>query len=146
MSAPFVLDARLAADSLLVGNFPSAELRLMNQSAVPWLLLVPTQPNLRELTDLSPESYASFMQILRLTAECLQILTQADKLNIGALGNQVPQLHVHIIARFTNDPAWPNPVWGALPPSPYAPQKCMAFIRAMQKLLAKSESFVFISG
>lgn len=112
MSSVFFLDPRLEADSLLVLDLELCHVRLMNNARFPWLLLVPQVAAMREITDL-PE--AAQQQLMREICQCstmLQRLTGAEKMNVGALGNMVPQLHVHVIARFAADAAWPNPVWG----------------------------------
>ena len=124
MTDVFSLDQRLAADTIEVGSWDLSLVLLMNDANYPWLILVPQRPNLRDLHDLVPPD------LLRLSAEIVRAsnllisLFPADrkphKMNVAALGNQVPQLHVHVIARFTDDPAWPKPVWGAVPPQPYS--------------------------
>jgi len=108
----FTLHPRLEADSLLVGQLPLCQLRLINDSRYPWLLLVPTLPDLVEITDLSPEDYQQLWQEVRQVSDGLQVFFQPDKLNVATLGNLVPQLHLHVIARFKTDATWPGPVWG----------------------------------
>lgn len=108
----FTLHPQLAADTLPVGDLPLCRLLLMNNTNFPWLILVPKRANLRELFDLDANEYDELMQEIRMVAEKFSAHTQAHKMNIAALGNIVPQLHIHIIARFENDAAWPNPVWG----------------------------------
>jgi diadenosine tetraphosphate (Ap4A) HIT family hydrolase len=123
MPDEFVLDPRLAADTIEVDRWDLSLVLLMNDANYPWLILVPQRPGLRDIHDLLPPD------LLRLSAEIVRASNlliglfpeggKPDKMNVAALGNQVPQLHVHVIARFVNDPAWPKPVWGAVPPQPY---------------------------
>ncbi|SDH13103.1 HIT domain-containing protein [Roseospirillum parvum] len=115
----FDLHPRLTADTVLVTDWPLCQVRLMNDRTYPWLVLIPRLAEIRELWDLSAHDRGRLMEETSHAAQCLRDLTQADKMNVASLGNQVPQLHVHVIARFTNDPAWPNPVWGARPSEAY---------------------------
>lgn len=109
----FQLDQTLNADTLPIIRLSLCEARLMNNRRFPWVLLVPMVEDAREITDLTDESQLQLMREISLASGALQTVTQAEKMNIAALGNQVAQLHVHIIARFRDDAAWPNPVWGA---------------------------------
>jgi len=119
MTTGFELHTRLAADCIRVGRLPLNLLLLMNDARYPWFILVPQRSGVTEVFQL-PESDQS--QLWRESACLARNLMQsfhADKINIGALGNMVPQLHIHHIARFTSDPAWPGPVWGHSEPLPY---------------------------
>jgi diadenosine tetraphosphate (Ap4A) HIT family hydrolase len=119
MTAGFELHTRLAADCIRVGRLPLSLLLLLNDARYPWFILVPQRSGIGEIFQL-PES--DQCQLWRESANLAHNLMQsfhADKINIGALGNLVPQLHVHHIARFTSDPAWPGPVWGHSAPVPY---------------------------
>jgi diadenosine tetraphosphate (Ap4A) HIT family hydrolase len=119
MTAGFELHSRLAADCIRVGRLPLSLLLLLNDARYPWFILVPQRSGIGEIFQL-PES--DQCQLWRESANLSHNLMQsfhADKINIGALGNLVPQLHVHHIARFTSDPAWPGPVWGHSAPVPY---------------------------
>ena len=109
----FLLHPQLAADTFLVGDLPLCRVLLLNNRQFPWLILVPMRSDKKELFDLSADDYSQAMQEVRFVAEKWAGLTRADKINIAALGNMVPQLHIHIIARFTTDAAWPNPVWNS---------------------------------
>jgi len=109
----FSLHPQLTADTLPIGELSICRLLLMNNKQFPWLILVPKRVGLREVFDLSPEDYSLVMQEVRSIAEPFAHHTKADKINIAMLGNMVPQLHIHIIARFTSDAAWPNPVWNS---------------------------------
>lgn len=91
----------------------------MNDSRYPWLILVPEHPGLRDLHDLRNDDQVTAMTEIDLASRALQHLHSPDKINVAALGNMVPQLHIHVIARFTHDPAWPAPVWGIGDAIPY---------------------------
>ncbi|MCU0895675.1 MAG: HIT family protein [Rhodospirillales bacterium] len=128
MAIPFSLDARLAADTLPVGRFSLSRLLLMNDATYPWLILVPERPGVSEFFDLDPADVARLVAETTLVARMLKRLAQADKINVAALGNVVTQLHVHVVARFATDPAWPAPVWGRAPPRQYAGAEAWAML------------------
>lgn len=111
-SAPFSLDPQLARDTHPLGELHLCTLRLMNDRRYPWVIMVPKKPGLAEIIDLEEADRLILMQEISLIAERLQQTLTPHKLNIAALGNQVRQLHIHIIAREQTDPAWPGPVWG----------------------------------
>jgi len=117
----FTLHERLAGDTVAVTDGPLSAILLMNDRSYPWLILVPQRLGLREMHDLAASERTHLMAEIAAASRCLERLFAADKINIGALGNLVPQLHIHVVARFRNDPAWPGPVWGAFPPEPYEP-------------------------
>ena len=131
----FVLDPRLAQDSVPVSDLDLCTLRLMNDSRYPWLLLIPKQPGLREIIDLPATDRQRLYQELDRCAETLRAVTGAHKLNVAALGNLVPQLHVHIIARFEDDAAWPGPVWGLGTAVPYDEQRRIERLSALLEAL-----------
>jgi diadenosine tetraphosphate (Ap4A) HIT family hydrolase len=109
----FALDPQLAADTVPVISLGLSDLRLMNDRRFPWLLLVPRRAGASEIIDLSPADRAALMEEIAAASGALRLATNCDKLNIGALGNKVRQLHVHVVARFAGDAAWPGPVWSA---------------------------------
>ena len=115
----FVLHPQLAKDTALIGRIGECLLLLMKDARYPWLILVPEQEGLRELHDLSDDQFSSVTQIIKQTSLRLQTLTEALKINVAALGNMVPQLHIHIIARREDDASWPGPVWGVGTAEPY---------------------------
>jgi diadenosine tetraphosphate (Ap4A) HIT family hydrolase len=115
----FALHQRLAADTLAVANWSLSMVLLMNDSGFPWLILVPQRENVREIHELSPDDRAVLTDEIVRASKALETLHRPAKINVGALGNLVPQLHVHVIARFEDDAAWPGPVWGAVRPRPY---------------------------
>ena len=108
----FELDPRLAADTENIGMLGLSRVLLMRDARYPWLILVPAQPNLVEISDLSAADQTLLMTEITAVGEALADRYQPEKINTGALGNIVRQLHVHIVARHTGDPAWPGPVWG----------------------------------
>jgi diadenosine tetraphosphate (Ap4A) HIT family hydrolase len=116
MSNAFTLHPRLAADTIALGDWPLCRLLLMNDARFPWVILVPARPDLREIHDLPPAERATLIEEIARASALMQQAFKADKMNVAALGNQVPQLHIHIIARFAADPAWPNPVWESTVP------------------------------
>ena len=111
-SPHFKLDERLEADCEFVANLGVCSFLLMNNASVPWFILVPSVMRATELTELPMEQQQQVLHEMNQVAAMVTSLYNPDKLNIGALGNVVSQLHIHIIGRFTNDPAWPSPVWG----------------------------------
>lgn len=108
----FVLDARLEADTTPVTGLWLSELRLMNDARFPWLILVPRVAGAVEFLDLAPADRAALCDEITAVSEALTLATGCDKLNVAALGNIVRQLHIHVVARFAGDAAWPGPVWG----------------------------------
>ncbi|HRK95460.1 MAG TPA: HIT family protein, partial [Rhodospirillales bacterium] len=106
----FALDPRLAADTLPVGRFAVSRLLLMNDATYPWLILVPERAGISELFELDPADLEALVGETALVGRMLKALVAADKVNVAALGNVVSQLHVHVVARFATDPAWPGPV------------------------------------
>lgn len=120
MTSPgFVLDARLAADSLHIADGPLSQLRLMDDARFPWLVIVPRVANASEWVDLPGDQQRLLLAEINQAAGLLRGLQPCDKLNIGALGNIVRQLHVHVVARREGDAAWPGPVWGSGRGVPY---------------------------
>ena len=110
----FSLHPRLAADTFYIADSALSSILLMNNAAFPWLILVPRAEAASEIIDLSPADRSQLMEEISFASELMRKQFLPDKLNVAALGNQVPQLHVHIIARYKTDAAWPNPVWGGV--------------------------------
>ncbi len=131
----FELHARLAADTRPVGDLPLCRVLLMDDARFPWLILVPRIPGLVELTELADADAARLMDEARRAARALQAHCAPHKINLGALGNLVPQFHLHLVARFRDDARWPQPVWGAGPAKPYAGPAGTARIAALRGLL-----------
>lgn len=133
----FELHPQLAKDCLPVLDLKICRVLLMNNSNFPWLVLVPMRENMREIFDLSNEDYALVMEEIRTVSHKFSEFTRADKMNVAALGNMVPQLHIHIIARFKNDAAWPNPVWNSgVDGKNYEPEKSNDIIKQLRSLLS----------
>ncbi|MBV6492082.1 MAG: hypothetical protein LDLANPLL_00073 [Turneriella sp.] len=115
----FTLDTRLAADTLFVTDLTLSTVRLMNTALLPWLVLVPKVAGKKEIIDLEGFQEELLWKEISFVSRALKEEFNPTKLNVAALGNMVPQLHVHIVARFANDAAWPKPVWGNLPMEVY---------------------------
>lgn len=127
--ARFQLDARLAADTVFVADWTLCRVLLMDDAQFPWLVLVPRREGLAELDDLAERERTQLMREVTRAMKMLRGVVECDKLNIGALGNIVRQLHMHVVARRGGDAAWPGPVWGHGPAHHYLPE-------ARDKLLA----------
>ena len=132
----FILHDRLAADSVALGDGPLSSVRLMNDRRFPWLILVPRRAGLREIHELAAADRALLIEEIALAGQALQAAARAAKINVGALGNLVPQLHVHVVARSPGDPAWPGPVWGHGRPELYAAAGLAAECARLQQALA----------
>ena len=109
----FHLDARLEADTALIADWGFSRVLLMNDARFPWLILVPRRAGLSEIFDLKHAERMVLIEEINRASEKLKAFTGAKKINVAALGNMVPQLHVHVIARKVDDAAWPKPVWSA---------------------------------
>ncbi|NJC38359.1 diadenosine tetraphosphate (Ap4A) HIT family hydrolase [Xanthomonas arboricola] len=109
----FQLDARLAADSVFVADGPLSQVRLMDDSRFPWLLLVPRVADASEWIDLDGGQQRLLLAEINQLSQLLRVEPGVAKLNIGALGNIVQQLHMHLVGRHPGDAAWPGPVWGS---------------------------------
>jgi len=110
-----ILHAQLAKDCLVIGNFPLCTLLLMKDANYPWFILVPDREAVCEIFQLPVNDQHQLTRESSLLAQYLATEFEADKINIAALGNIVPQLHIHHIARYKTDAAWPAPVWGTVP-------------------------------
>lgn len=136
----FLLDPRIAEASTGVAALSLCEVRLQDDARFRWLVLIPQRALMRDLDDLSAADQSQLIlevaQASRaLRAACAGEGYSVDKLNLGALGNIVPQLHVHLVARRIGDAAWPGPVWGAGTPEPYGGGERLRFVRALQDAL-----------
>lgn len=119
MGDAFLVHPRLAQDTFALADLPLSRVVLMNDRRFPWLILIPRRADAREIHALAPADRHTLIEEIADVAAILARATAAHKMNIGALGNIVPQLHVHIVARFEGDAAWPGPVWGSGPAQPY---------------------------
>jgi diadenosine tetraphosphate (Ap4A) HIT family hydrolase len=129
----FTLHPRLAADTIFVEDWALSRVLLMNDARYRWLVLVPRVADVSEVFDLLPADRATLNDETSRAAQMLKRLTACAKINIGALGNLVPQLHVHIVARNPGDPAWPGPVWGHSAAVPYDDAVRAAFVAELVK-------------
>lgn len=128
----WALHPRLDADTVAVATLPLCDVRLSRDARWPWLVLVPRVDGARELIDLDAADQARLLAELGLASRVLQALFAPDKLNVAALGNVVPQLHWHVVARHAHDPAWPRPVWGVGEPLDYAGPALQARVDALR--------------
>ena len=129
----FQLDSRLEADTTFVSDWPLCRVLLMNDARYPWLVLVPRRPDMVEIADLTAGDRALLMEEIVRASEILRCVPDVAKLNVGALGNVVRQLHVHVVGRRSGDPAGVGPVWGHSPAVPYQPDardQFLALVRA----------------
>jgi len=134
----FTLDPRLVTDTIAIGDFPLCRLLLMNDSQYPWFILVPRRAGVTELYHLPAAEQQQLMAEISELSETLADLFQARKMNVATLGNMVPQLHVHVIARQATDPAWPGPIWGKVPAIPYTTEE-LARVRSKLEVLLDGE-------
>lgn len=134
----FALDPRLAADTRLVASLPLCDVQLMDDARYAWLVLVPRRGGLVEIADLGDDDQAVLWREVNLAARALRAVSPCDKLNLGALGNVVRQLHVHVVARLEGDPAWPGPVWGHGQAQPYAESALHERLAAVRRALEAS--------
>jgi diadenosine tetraphosphate (Ap4A) HIT family hydrolase len=132
------LHPQLATDTVPVIELPLCEVRLMDDANHPWLVLVPRVAAAVELIDLDAAQRAQLTSEIDAACRTLKALFEPHKLNVAALGNLVPQLHVHVIARYQDDIAWPRPVWGAANARPYAPEALVERVRALAAALRSS--------
>ena len=131
----FELDGRIARDSDLIATLDLCQLRIQNDSRWPWLVMVPQRADMTEIFELSEADQAHLSAEVNQVSAALKATTGATKINVGALGNIVRQLHVHVIARFEGDANWPGPIWGYGSAEPYDGEKMQALMnRLMEKL------------
>lgn len=133
----FRLHPRLEQDCEQLGRFALCRLLLMRDANYPWCILVPEREGVTEIYQLSDDDQRQLMRESSLLAETMARLFAADKMNVAAIGNVVPQLHVHHIARHRDDPAWPAPVWGRLPAGAYAKDALAQRLEALRNALGK---------
>jgi diadenosine tetraphosphate (Ap4A) HIT family hydrolase len=136
----FQLHQQLAQDCFKVGDFGLSELLMMNDSQYPWFILVPRRANVKEIYQLNTLDRQTLLNESCLLAEILADLYRPDKLNIAAIGNLVPQLHVHHVVRYETDKSWPAPIWGKFASVPYAGDQLAQ--RATQLRVALSDHLI----
>jgi diadenosine tetraphosphate (Ap4A) HIT family hydrolase len=134
----FALDSRLAADTRLVATLRLCDVQLMNDARYPWLVLVPRRAGLVEISDLADHEQAMLWQEVNQAGRALRAAATFDKLTLGALGNIVRQLHVHLVGRCEGDAAWPGPVWGHGQAQAYAESTLHERLAALRCALAAS--------
>ncbi|NPU13204.1 HIT domain-containing protein [Bradyrhizobium sp. 83012] len=127
------LHPQLAKDTIDIGDLPLSRVLVIKDANYPWLLLVPRREGAVEIIDLDEVAQAQLMTEMTRVSRAVKEITKCDKLNVAALGNMVPQLHIHIIARRTSDVAWPRPVWGVAAPVPHDAQEVESFISAIRR-------------
>ncbi|MDO2949402.1 HIT domain-containing protein [Aeromonas simiae] len=138
----FELHPRLAADTRVVGDLPLCRVLLSRDSQYPWLILVPRIAQLREIHHLGEADQQQLMRESCAVAAVMEASLHPDKINVGALGNLVPQLHLHHVARFACDAAWPGPIWGAKPPQPYSEAQLEPQVALWRERLAGVDGFI----
>jgi len=136
VTPPWSLHPQLAADTVAAGDLALCRVLVMNDANYSWLILVPRKPGLIEIVDLDRADRATLIEEIAQCSAALKKLTRCDKLNVAALGNAVPQLHVHVIARFRNDAAGMRPVWGAAPAKPYETAALATFVAQVRDALS----------
>lgn len=129
------LHPQLADDTHPIAQWSLSDLRLMDDANHPWLILVPRVDGAAELIDLTDSQQVELTREIATASRALQAAFKPHKLNVAALGNIVPQLHVHVIARFQDDIAWPRPVWGMASAKPYSPEALVQRIERLQVAL-----------
>jgi len=133
----FELDGRIARDSDLIATLDLCQLRIQNDSRWPWLVMVPQRADMTEIFELSEADHALLSAEVNDVAAALKEITCATKINVGALGNIVRQLHVHVIARFEGDANWPGPIWGYGSAEPYDSEKRQALVNTLMEKLSR---------
>jgi diadenosine tetraphosphate (Ap4A) HIT family hydrolase len=131
----FALDPQLAQDTVAIGELKLCRLLLNRDANYLWFVLVSRRPDLTEIIDLDSDAQAQLTIEIAAVSHALKDITQCDKLNVAALGNMVPQLHVHIIARRKSDAAWPRPVWGVAPAVRYGDNELKVLLDAVRRKL-----------
>jgi diadenosine tetraphosphate (Ap4A) HIT family hydrolase len=137
MTDAFALDPQLERDTLPVCDLALSTVRLMNDSRYPWMILIPRRVGVSEVIDLTSNDRHLLLDETFRVAEALRSLCTPKKLNIAAIGNIVAQLHVHVVARFAEDAAWPRPVWGIGTAVPYGNAASAAFIESFARALGQ---------
>ena len=134
----FALHTQLAKDCVLIGDLPLSRVLLMNDAHYPWLVLVPRREEIIELFELPRIDQQQLLDEVAQVSAALAGHFRADKMNIAALGNVVPQLHVHVVVRYCDDAAWPRPVWSAVPAQAYADAALRERISEIEELLSSA--------
>lgn len=130
----FILHPELQKGCIELGDFKLCKVLLMNDSQFPWFILVPRKADIKEIFQLSHDDQNQLLKESSFFSEQIHKLFKADKLNVAALGNMVPQLHIHHIVRYKDDPAWPAPIWGKLEPKAYSPEEIATIKKQFHEL------------
>lgn len=138
----FELHPQLSQDCHILGDFPLSRVLLSKDANYPWLILVPKKPAIGDIYQLDQADQQQLLAESSWVSEVMMGYFQADKMNVAALGNMVPQLHLHHVARFKNDEAWPKPIWGLLPAKPYE-KKALEILLANLKEALKNSKISF---
>lgn len=133
----FVLDERLQNDTILIGRLPLCQVLLMNDKRYPWAILVPARNDVFETYHLSESDRTQLMKESAMVTEKMADHYSSKSMNVAALGNVVPQFHMHHVVRKTEDPAWPGPVWGHSPAEPYSADELEARVKELQSLFGQ---------
>lgn len=137
------LHPQLEKDCTVLGEFTLCSLLLVNDANYPWFILLPNRENITEIHQLSASDQQQLLSESMFFCHCLEDIYQPDKLNIAALGNVVPQLHIHHIARFTTDACWPAPVWGATAAVPLSAEKTKTIVNQLVTWFKKNQEHIF---
>ncbi|MDB5566089.1 MAG: hypothetical protein JWP84_2655 [Tardiphaga sp.] len=132
-SPTWSLHTQLQKDTIDIGDLPLSRVLVVKDAHYPWLMLVPRRADAIEIIDLDEVEQGQLMTEINRVGRALKEITKCDKLNIAALGNVVPQLHVHVIARRSSDAAWPRPVWGVMPPLAHDAGEVQAFMTELRR-------------
>lgn len=132
----FVLNQKLWEDTIEIARLKLSLVLLMKDRSFPWLILVPEREGVREIYELSAEDRGILIEEISLVSQVIERLYKPDKINVGALGNMVPQLHIHIVGRFRTDRAWPGPVWGTGPAEPYSEEELKGTCEQLREILS----------
>jgi len=130
----FNLHPQLSKDCILIGDLPLSRVLLVNDKNYPWLILVPRRADIREVFQLDPNDQIQLMNESSSVARVMDAHFYAEKMNVAALGNMVPQLHIHHIVRYKNDVAWPQPVWGVKSAKPYSSEEITHWLKCFGEL------------
>lgn len=141
----FILNSKLAEDTLFIGELPLCSILLMNNKLYPWIILVPKRLEVTEITDLPPEDRTQLMEEIAAASTVMKRTYWPDKINVASIGNIVEQLHVHVIARFKTDDIWPQPVWGK-ESKPYSKMGIREAVEILRREFGKIEGFMTIAN
>jgi diadenosine tetraphosphate (Ap4A) HIT family hydrolase len=141
----YILSQKFAEQALFIGELPLCSVLLMNNSLYPWIILVPKRDDVFEINDLSPDERAQFMEDVAAASTVMKNTYWPDKINIASMGNNVPHLHMHVVARFKTDDIWPEPVWNKAS-KPYTEQSIEEAILVLRREFKKLDEFVTIAN